>query len=163
MAHAYGPTWVIVLHHLWYLMLMRNSVTYLILRRTVGYTNHQRFHHYNRGTYSRSISCRQSIGYKFDQVWVICSTLKSSTHVKCLFGRQRSLFFCTILGALHKNVLCKVFKPWTTNQLIQLLVNQLPFVTIVVCNLACPKLQLIIVVFNLVCQKFLLSIVILVN
>ena len=32
------------------------------------------------------------------------------------------------------------FRPWTTNKLIQLLVNQLPFVTIVLLNLVCKKI-----------------------
>jgi hypothetical protein len=46
-----------------------------------------------------------------------------------------------------------VFIPWTTNQLIQLLVNWLPFVTIVVCDLTCQKMFVTIVALILVCQK----------
>ena len=50
-------------------------------------------------------------------------------------------------------------RPWTTNQLIQLLVNQLPFVTIVVCDLTYQEMQLTVVVLNLVCQNIQLILV----
>ena len=142
MAHAYGPTWVIVLHHLWYLMLMRNSVTYLILRRTVGYTNHQRFHHYNRGTYSRSISCRQSIGYKFDQVGSMFNIEVFNACQMPFWPSKKSFFLFCFGGTSQKCALQKFLNLGQLNQLIQLLVNQLPFVTIVVCDFTCQKLQL---------------------
>ena len=47
----------------------------------------------------------------------------------------------------------KLFKPWITSQLIQLLVNYLPFVTIAIHDLTCQKMLLAIVVLNLACQE----------
>ena len=47
---------------------------------------------------------------------------------------------CVLLKCLQNSPLlltCELFRPLITNQLIQLLVNQLPFVTIVVWDLAC--------------------------
>ena len=34
------------IHHLWYLVYIYHSVTYLILRRMLGYTNDQQIDHY---------------------------------------------------------------------------------------------------------------------
>ena len=43
-------------------------------------------------------------------------------------------------GSILLKSYLKVFRPWTTNQLIQLLVNYLPFVSIVACDLTCQKM-----------------------
>ena len=68
------------------------------------------------------------------------------------FGHVISQLFKRALCTLHSHIFTQLlnqnecFKPWTTNQLIQLLVNQLPFVTIVVRNLTYQKIQLTMVI-----------------